>query len=162
MTDRGTEAEAVLLAAWLGAVLFFAAIVAPAAFEVLPERASAGALVGRTLPALFVAGMAAGAFVTIRAVLKRSGAARTLAGGVLVLGCAVSHLVIGARITTLRQAIGPSLDALAQADPRRAMFGRLHALSVAGLGVATVAAVIALWLAFAALRRQSRIPEFHS
>lgn len=162
MTDRGTELEVVLLAAWLGAVVFFSAVVAPAAFGVLPSRAAAGALVGRALPPLFVAGIAVGAFATVRAALKLTGAARLSAGGVLVLSCAFSHLVIGPRIAELRLAIGPSLEALPPGDARRLMFGRLHALSVAGLGIGALAAVVALWLALATLRRQSRIPEVPS
>lgn len=159
MTDRGTETQVVLLAAWLGAVLFFSVVVAPAAFAVLPSRALAGVLVGRALPPLFVAGMAIGAFVAVRAALTLTGAARLSAGGMLALSCALSHLVIGARIAELRHVIGPSLDALPPGDARRLMFGRLHALSVAGLGIGALAAAVALWLALATLRRHSRISE---
>jgi hypothetical protein len=45
-----------LLAAWLGAGMLLAAVVAPAAFAVLPSRTLAGALVGRVLPTVFIAG----------------------------------------------------------------------------------------------------------
>ena len=41
-----------LLDAWLGAAIFVAAFVAPAAFAVLPTRALAGAIVGRILLSL--------------------------------------------------------------------------------------------------------------
>ena len=156
MTGRVAAAHAVLLAAWLGAVLLFGAVVAPAAFAALPSRALAGAVVGRVLPALFVTGGAVGLALVAGQLVRASGLDRSIAGGVLVLSCAISHLVIGARISTLRQAIGPSLDALAPDDPRRVMFGRLHALSVAGLGVGTIAALAALWMAIAVLLRSRR------
>ena len=156
MTGRVAAAHAVLLAAWLGAVLLFGAVVAPAAFAALPSRALAGAVVGRVLPALFVTGGAVGLALVAGQLVRASGLGRSIAGGVLVLSCAISHLVIGARISTLRQAIGPSLDALAPDDPRRVMFGRLHALSVAGLGVGTIAALAALWMAIAVLLRSRR------
>ena len=47
----------VLLSAWLGAAVLVATVVAPAAFAVLPTRTLAGALVGRVLPVLFIAGL---------------------------------------------------------------------------------------------------------
>lgn len=151
--NRLSVTQIVLLAAWLGAVAFFGAFVAPAAFAALPSRALAGAVVGRTLPPLFVAGMGLGALVAVSAFMVRRSNARAIAGGVLVLSCAISHLFIGSRIDRLRAVIGPSLDALSPADPRRVAFGRLHALSVAGLGIGTLAAAAALWMAVVALHR---------
>ena len=159
MTRAVTVAQVLLLAGWIGAVMFFGAFVAPAAFAVLPTRALAGAVVGRTLQPLFIAGAAAGALVTIAGVVSRKSLGRGVLGGMLVMSCALSHLVVGARISTLRQAIGPSLDALSPDDPRRLMFGRLHALSVAGLGIGVVAAVGALWLILRALARDEQRPE---
>lgn len=153
MNDRVAVGQVVLLAAWVGAVLLFGAVVAPAAFAALPSRALAGAVVGRVLPALFIAGAAVGLVLVATELVRASGRGRSIAGGVLVMSCAISHLVIGARITTLRQAVGPSLDALAPDDPRRVMFGRLHAMSVAGLGTGTIAAIAALWMAAAVLLR---------
>ena len=47
---------ALLLSALLGAGILFASVVAPAAFAALPSRSLAGALVGRVLPVVFVAG----------------------------------------------------------------------------------------------------------
>jgi hypothetical protein len=154
MNHRFTVAQIVLLAAWLGAVGLFGGIVAPAAFAALPSRSLAGAVVGRVLPAIFVGGMLLGLFVTTAALLGGRAIGRSLLGAALVLSCAISHLVIGARIDGLRRAIGPSLDALAPGDSRRLMFGKLHALSVAGLGIGTLAAAAALWLAVVALRRE--------
>jgi len=47
----------ILLSAWLGAAVLVTTVVAPAAFAVLPSRTLAGALVGRVLPVLFIAGL---------------------------------------------------------------------------------------------------------
>ncbi|HET7564931.1 MAG TPA: DUF4149 domain-containing protein, partial [Gemmatimonadaceae bacterium] len=64
MSTRGTStASIVILSVWLGAVAYFIAVVAPAAFRVLPERTLAGALIGQTLPAIFIAGIVVGVLV---------------------------------------------------------------------------------------------------
>ncbi len=153
MTGRGVPVtETVLLAVWIGAALLFALVVAPAAFAVLPTRTLAGALVGRVLPAIFYSGVVIGSVIVILDLIGRSGSwGRTAAGAVSALACAVAQLVVGTRIDRLRAAIGGPLDALALDDPRRAAFGKLHAISVGWLGVAMVAAVVALALAVRSL-----------
>jgi hypothetical protein len=132
----------VLVGCWIGAALLFAAAVAPAAFAVLPSRTLAGALVGRVLPVVLVAGIAVGLLGFVLA----AGGRRVVRGALLLLAfaCAVAHFAVGPRIGRLRQAIGPTLDALAADDPRRVAFGRLHMESVAWLGVAMLAAAVAV------------------
>lgn len=145
--------EVLLLTLWMGAAVLFVAVVAPAAFLVLPSRTLAGALVGRVLPVIFYAGVVIGAVIVVLDILGRTGAwPRTAAGAVSALACAVAQLVVGARIDRLRAAIGGPLDGLAPDDPRRIAFGRLHAFSVGWLGLAMLAAVVALALAIRALQ----------
>ena len=60
MRDHWRITVITLLAAWLGATIIVGAVVAPAAFAVLPSRTLAGALVGRVLPPLFWSGVAVG------------------------------------------------------------------------------------------------------
>ena len=153
MMERGVPVtETVLLAVWIGAALLFALVVAPAAFAVLPTRTLAGALVGRILPVIFYAGVVIGSVIVILDLVGRNASwGRTAAGAVSALACAVAQLVVGTRIERLRLAIGGPLDALAMDDPRRIAFGKLHAISVGWLGIAMVAAVIALALAVRAL-----------
>ncbi len=145
--------SALLLSLWIGAVLLFVAVVAPAAFAVLPSRTLAGQLVGRVLPVLFVAGIVVG----LAAALAPRGApyaAWRIGGGIVVVAaCALSHFWVGGRIARLRDSIGGALESLPPADPQRALFGQLHAISVAGLGAAGVAAIVALVAMLAALRR---------
>lgn len=153
MTGRGVPvAESLLLAVWIGAAALFALVVAPAAFEVLPTRTLAGALVGRVLPVIFYAGVVIGSMIVLLDLMGRTGSwGRTAAGAVSALACAVAQLIVGRRIEQLRSALGGPLDALAADDPRRLAFGRLHAISVGWLGVAMLAAIIALWLAVRSL-----------
>src|SRR5690349_22173891 len=153
MTGRGVPVtETLLLALWIGAALLFAIVVAPAAFSVLPTRSLAGALVGRVLPVIFYAGVVIGSLIVLLDIAGRTGAwGRSAAGAVSALACAVAQLVVGTRIDRLRAAISGPLDALAGDDPRRVAFGRLHAISVGWLGLAMVAAIIALALAVRAM-----------
>ncbi|HKN66619.1 MAG TPA: DUF4149 domain-containing protein [Gemmatimonadaceae bacterium] len=153
MTARAVPlTETLLLAIWIGAALLFALVVAPAAFAVLPTRTLAGALVGRVLPVIFYAGVVIGSLIVLLDIAGRTGAwGRSAAGAVSALACAVAQLVVGTRIDRLRAAISGPLDALAGDDPRRVAFGRLHAISVGWLGLAMVAAVVALTLAVRAL-----------
>jgi len=155
MTVRAVPiTEVVLLGLWIGAATLFAAVVAPAAFEVLPSRDLAGALVGRVLPVLFYAGVVIGSVVVILDVVSRTGAwGRAAAGAVAAFACATAQLVIGTRVERLRSEIGVPLETLAGDDPRRAAFGRLHALSVGWLGIALIAAGVALVLAMRAVQR---------
>ena len=146
-------AEILLLGAWIGAAILFTTVVAPAAFAVLPSRGLAGALVGRVLPVLFYTGILIGSAIVVLEVVTSTRAwGRAAAGAVASLACVVAQLVIGARIAALRTEIGVPLDALAAGDPRRIAFGKLHAFSVGWLGIAMIAALVALVLAVRALR----------
>ena len=151
--------ETLLLAVWIGAALLFTVVVAPAAFSVLPTRTLAGALVGRVLPVIFYAGVVIGSLIVVLELIGRTGAwGRSAAGAVSALACALAQLVVGTRIDRLRAAIGGPLDALAADDPRRVAFGRLHAISVGWLGLAMVAAIIALALAVRAMSPRQMTP----
>ena len=158
MSDRPPVlVQIILLAAWLGAALVVSGVVAPAAFAVLPTRTLAGALVGRVLPVLFYSGMAIGiAIVMLEGAWGRGWIApRAIAGAFTFAGCAIAQFVVGARIDRIRQSIPGAIDALAPDDPRRVAFGRLHAFSVGWLGVAILAALVALVLAARAAHHRS-------
>lgn len=129
-----------LLSAWLGATLLFAAVVAPAAFRVLPSRALAGSLVGAVLPVLFWAGVFVGALAFLS--LRQRAAKRWALGAALLLASTSlgAELVVGREIGRLRSAIGPDLEAVPASDPRRMAFGRLHGISVALLGLGMLSA----------------------
>jgi hypothetical protein len=147
-----------LLGAWLGAALLFAVAVAPASFQVLPTRALAGALVGRVLPPLQVAGMVVAVISLLLTwsiggnVLQR---ASLIAVAVL---SAVAQFLIDPRIERIRERAADRFDALAPTDPIRATFGRLHAASVACLGAAMLASVVAIAIAARSVSRGDKSP----
>ena len=131
-----------LLAAWTAIAVFIAAVLAPAAFAVLPTRALAGAVVGRTLPVLLAMGMLVGVVV---ALLNRSmDAGRWVTGGagVLVVVC-IAALLVERALRTMLVAIGAPMDSLAASDVRRVAFGRLHGVSILLLGLGVLAACVA-------------------
>lgn len=130
----------VALSAWLGAGLLFAAVVAPAAFRVLPSRALAGALAGAVLPVLFWTGAAVGVWAIIR--LRRPPARRWAFGlALLLVGASLgSQLVVGRAIARVRASVGAEFETLPTDDARRVTFGRLHALSVLLLGTSMLSA----------------------
>jgi hypothetical protein len=137
--------SAILLAAWIGATLYFSVVVTRAAFAVLPSRTLAGALVGQTLPVLFDTGMLTGVILVWAALLSPAGAARTtsLAGGVAIVALmAIARFVILARIARLRLSMPAVIDSLPVDDPARRAFGQLHAMSVGALGLAMLIGII--------------------
>jgi hypothetical protein len=153
---RGSRALPALLAGWLGAATLFAAVVAPAAFAVLPTRSLAGALVGRVLPTLFIAGL----LVALASIwLDRGGGGRLprlRRASLIVLGvsCAIAQFAVAPRIERARADIGAPIEQLAADDPRRSAFGRLHAISVAWLGLAMLSAGATVLLASLAPRER--------
>ncbi len=135
-----------LVALWLGAVIFFSAAVAPAAFRVLPTRTLAGALVGATLPTLFWSGALVALVALGLAWMQPWSAGRRLvtgaAGAVMLVATVVAQTVVAPRIDRLRAELPSTLESVSPQDPRRAEFGRLHGVSVALLGVAALAAAV--------------------
>ena len=137
-----------VLALWLGAAALLSVSVAPALFAVLPSRTLAGAVVGRILPPLFFAGMTVGLLVLALQVVQGRGwswGGREISGIVIIVACAIAQLGVAPRIARLREEIG--IEELAVDDARRVAFGRLHGLSVACLGLAMLAAIVAAIIA---------------
>ena len=140
-------AQILILTLWLGAAIFFAAVVAPAAFAALPSRELAGAVVGRVLPVLFVAGAGAGVIALLLETVERDAPQRRVrrplrivALCVIPIACAVAQLGVAPQIETLRAELSAPLASLPVDAPERVAFGRLHMISVAWLGAAMVAA----------------------
>jgi len=121
------------LGAWVGSIIYFAAVVAQAAFTVLTAD-QAGALVGLTLSRLHLFGVIAGVvYLVASAIGQRSFTALVRPAPLLVFAMIVLTLisqfyVIGT-MDALRAQMG-SVSATASSDPLRASFDRLHAVSV--------------------------------
>jgi hypothetical protein len=142
---------------WLGAALFFGAVVAPAAFSVLrsfdlPNASEiAGSIVTRSLSVVNIAGFVLGLFLLLTLLARRSqGRTSFLVESVcivlIVLGTGVGHWVIAARMRALRAAMVLPIDQIRPDDPRRITFNNLHGYSVNTLGLVMIAALITIVL----------------
>jgi hypothetical protein len=121
------------LGTWVGSILYFGAIVAPASFTVLTLD-QAGALVGLTLGRLHLMGLVAGViYLLATAVGAKSAAALVRPAPLLVLLMIVltfiSQFWVMATMDALRAQMG-SVAATPATNSLRASFDRLHTISV--------------------------------
>jgi hypothetical protein len=62
---------------------------------------------------------------------------------IMAIMTGVSHWIISARLLALRTAMQAPIDQIASNDPRRVAFDDLHGYSVAAMGLAIVAGLVA-------------------
>src|SRR2546428_12561217 len=134
-----------LLSLWLGAMVFFSFVVAPAAFAVLPQQQLAGALVSRTLGALEIGGAIIGALLIAILIFsgERDGKAsfyELIALALMTVSMLASHFVVSRRMHGLRVSLG-EIAQLAANDPARLEFDRLHQYSVWLMGFDILGAI---------------------
>lgn len=137
------------LGTWVGGILFFSAIVAPAAFSLLSSE-QAGNLVNLTLGRLHLAGMVCGViFLIATAAGGGTPAALLRPAPLLVLAMIVltfiSQFWVSGSMEALRAQAGGSLQSLPDGSAIRASFDRLHRLSVrleVGVLLAGIAALV--------------------
>lgn len=154
----------ILLACWFGAALFFGAVVAPAAFGVLRSfglsnaNEIAGGIVTRSLSVINIAGFLIALLLLVTLILRRNSAGRVsfivecICITIIALATGVGHWVIAARMRALRAAMVLPIDQIATDDLRRIEFNSLHGYSVNALGLAMIAALVALVLMARSLR----------
>jgi hypothetical protein len=120
-----------LLAGWFGAFSFFALVIAPTAFQVLPSQAVAGALVAPALASLHTYGLFAGPSLALLAAVLRRGWLAIALPLALAVTCAVSEYGVTRAIDQVRpHAFGEDYE------PRAAeLFSRLHQTSRTLFGV---------------------------
>jgi hypothetical protein len=153
-----------LLACWFGAALLFSAVVAPAAFGVLRSfglpnaNEIAGSIVTRSLSVVNIAGFVIALLLLVTGFLWRRSSGRVsfiiecVCLGVIALATGVGHWVIAARMRALRAAMVLPIDQITADDGRRIEFSNLHGYSVNALGLAMIAALVALVLMGRSLR----------
>jgi hypothetical protein len=133
-----------ILGLWLGAMAFFSFVVAPSAFAVLQQQQLAGALVSRTLGALEIIGMIAGALLIailfISRERDRAFLYELIALALMTASMLVSHFVVSRRMHELRMSLG-EIAQLAANDPARVEFDRLHQYSVWLMGFDILGAI---------------------
>jgi len=154
----------ILLACWFGAALFFGAVVAPAAFGVLRSfdlpnaNEIAGGIVTRSLSVINIAGFLIALLLLVTLFLRRRSTGRVsftvecICIAAIALATGVGHWVIAARMRALRAAMVLPIDQIAIDDSRRIEFNSLHGYSVNALGLAMIAALVALVLMARSLR----------
>ena len=154
----------ILLACWFGAALFFGAVVAPAAFSVLRSfdlpnaNEIAGSIVTRSLSVINLAGFAIALLLLVTLILRRKSSGRAsfivecICLVVIALTTSVGHWLIAARMRALRAAMELPIDQIAADDSRRVAFNNLHGYSVNALGLAMIAALVAMVLMTRSLR----------
>jgi uncharacterized membrane protein len=139
------------LIVWIGGIIFFAFVLAPTVFRVLPTRELAGNVVSPSLHALHWMGIISGLVFLICSLLySRFKLARlkpfSLSNVLVILMLAltlVSEFSITPRMQALRTEMR-TIDNVSANDPRRMEFDRLHGWSekaegsVLSLGLAVV------------------------
>ncbi len=120
------------LVVWLGEVVCFSFVVAPAAFATLPQE-SAGLLVGAVLSRYYIVGAFAGLIALVAALMLRTGAgaamAWSLVSAMLVLMLAAT-LYAGWVVYPRAQVLRPRLHEAVVEPGTRLEFDRLHLRAV--------------------------------
>jgi len=140
------------LAVWLGGIVFFAFVLAPTVFAVLPTHNLAGMVVSRSLALLHWIGLFCGViYLVCSMILSRSGGgpAQPLARHTLVVLMIVLVLIsqfgISPRMNALRAEMGV-IDNVPPTDSRRVAFNRLHGWSTGAESAVLVLGLAALFL----------------
>jgi hypothetical protein len=159
--------QLLLLGVWLGAAVFFGAAVAPTLFGVLrgaqlPNASElAGTMVQRLLAIINRGGFEISLFLLVTGYFTSKKQSRPvrfaemISLALMAIMTGVSHWIISARMMALRAAMQTPIDQIAGSDTRRIAFDALHGYSVAAMGVAIVAALLAFFMISIQPRRSS-------
>jgi hypothetical protein len=139
------------LGIWLGALIFFGAVLAPLAFTELPRLFgeqgihAAGLIVGGSLVRLHWIGMLCGLIFLAAVVLGRAHYRSIIPQSVLMVLMLVltaySQFSIIPRMDTARASIGGNVDAVAANNPGRQIFDELHERSTHVEGLVLLCAI---------------------
>jgi len=146
------------LIVWIGGLIFFAFVVAPAAFAVLPSRHLAGNIVGRSLGILHWMGIFSGLVFLASSLIYNQltrGTAHifTARHVIIVLMLAltlISQFGIIPRMDTLRASVG-EIDSVPPDNSARVQFDALHIWSTRVEGGVLLLGLVAVYLTAAAL-----------
>ena len=149
------------LVVWIGGLIFFAFVMAPALFNpaILPTRQLAGNVVSRTLSVLHWIAICCGLIFAVTSMIDSrvvNGAAQPFAARNLLIYLMMILTLVGmfgiaARMQSLKEQMG-TIDLVAQDDARRVEFNRLHVWSTRVEGTVLL---LGLALIFLTARRLS-------
>jgi uncharacterized membrane protein len=140
---------------WVGGLSFFAFILAPTAFSVLPTQHEAGLVVGASLRLFdIVALVVGGLFLGATALLFRQSPMRIrgryemefLLAGVMLLATAYVHFNVEPSMEQDRLHAGGDINAVAVTNPARIHFDALHKRSERAEGGALLLGLLVLFL----------------
>ena len=146
------------LVVWLGGGIFFALVLAPTAFQVLPNPHLAGNVVGRALGKLHWIAIIAGIVFLISSLVHSRLmhgrahvlAMRNLLVGVMLVLTLVSQFWIIPRMDTLRAAVG-DFAAVPLDNAQRLQFDALHAWSTRLEGAVLLLGLVVVYMAGSAI-----------
>ena len=146
----------ILCSLWLGAAVFFSAVVAPSAFGVLRSfnvsNASqiAGDIVSRNLGVINISGVVVGLFLLLTLFMGRHGRAALITeficASLIIVCTSVNRWLLAPRLRDLRVAIALPFEQVPINDGRRMAFDSLHGYSVNALALAMIAALVLIIL----------------
>jgi len=146
------------LVVWIGGLIFFAFVLAPTAFQVLPNTHLAGNVVGRALGKLHWIAIASGLVFLITSLLYSYLTQRTahLFAGRHILICLMLALTLFSqfwiipRMDSLRAQVG-DFAAVTLDNPARVQFDALHVWSTRVEGAVLLLGLVAVYLTASAL-----------
>src|ERR1051325_8864595 len=122
------------MVAWIGGLIFFSFVVAPALFSILPSRELAGAVGQRSLNALHWIGIGSALVFLIASTLDalnrpgvQYGISRNILMTIALAITLVSQFGVTRTMARLRRDMG-TIDSGSACDPRRGEFNRPHTL----------------------------------
>lgn len=141
------------LVVWLGGLIFFAFVLAPTVFTVLPTRHLAGNVVARSLGILHWIGIVSGIVFLVSSILysqvskgtPRLFAARHLLIIVMLALTMISQFNIMPRMDALRASIG-EIDSVPPNNPARMQFDALHIWSTRVEGGVLLLGLVVVYL----------------
>jgi uncharacterized membrane protein len=149
------------LVVWIGGLIFFAFVLAPTAFQVLPNTHLAGNVVGKSLGKLHWVAIVSGIVFLIASLLYShltQGTAHVFAARhvlvILMLGLTLfSQFWIIPRMDTLRATVG-DFAAVPLSDPSRVQFDALHVWSTRVEGAVLLLGLVAVYFTASAFGRR--------
>ena len=138
------------LSLWLGSDVFLSFVVAPVAFRIVGGRDQAGAMVGYSLNAMHIGGIACGCILLLARLLRTKTFASlatpaALCVVLMMVLTAISQFTVSAKMAALRIQMG-SIQATAPDSPLLAEFSRLHGVSVSLESGVLLAGLAAMYL----------------
>jgi len=151
------------LVVWIGGLIFFAFVLAPTSFQVLPDTHLAGNVVGRSLGKLHWIAIVSGIVFLLSSLLYSrltDGAAHLFALRhvliILMLGLTLfSQFWIIPRMDTLRAQVG-DFAKITLDNPARVRFDALHVWSTRVEGAVLLLGLVAIWVTASVLAAPAR------